>query len=155
MIAMVRRSAARRSEGSARSGREGQSGAGGVELAVAFSSLLLALFFVVGAMRLSTTRSDVSAASRAAARAAAQTYTAAQAEREATVVAGDLLAERGVGCRGLRVEVSDDVRPGSIVTATVSCRVDLSDVALVGFPGSSNVEATAAELVDVVRGGAG
>ena len=134
-------------------GRDGERGSGTVELAVAASSLLLALFFVVGAMRLSTTRSDVSAASRAAARAAAQAYDVAQAQREATSVAEDLLADRGVGCRGLRVEVSEDYRPGAIVTATVFCRVELSDVALVGFPGHSNVEATAAELVDVVRGG--
>ncbi|MDH3681580.1 MAG: pilus assembly protein [Acidimicrobiia bacterium] len=134
-------------------GRRYERGAGGVELAVAFTSLLLALFFVVGALRVSTTRSDVSAAARAAARAASQAYDASDGSAEAARVAEDALVDRGVGCRELGVAASGDYRPGAIVTVTVTCTVDLGDVALVGFPGTETVTATAAEMVDVIRGG--
>ena len=133
--------------------RRSERGSGGVELAVAFSSLLLVLFFVVGGLRIANTRSDVSAASRAAARAAAQSYDAQEGTAAAKLVAEDVLADRGVGCVTLSVEASDDFRPGAIVSVTVTCTVDLGDVALVGFPGTDTVRATAIEMVDVVRGG--
>jgi hypothetical protein len=68
-------------------------------------------------------------------------------------VASDALDSLGAACIGLEVEVGGDHRPGGIVTATVICQVDLADVTLVGFPGRTEVRATAAELVDVVRGG--
>lgn len=134
-------------------GRGGERGAAGIEMALAASAFLLATFLAVGALRISTTRSDVSASARSAARAAAQAYTPAQAEQGATAVAADVLASHGVACVDLRVRVGGELAPGSIVTATVVCQVDLADVALVGFPGSTEVEATAAEMVDVVRGG--
>lgn len=133
--------------------RARERGSGGVELAVAFGSVLLVLFFVVGALRVSTTRGDVSAAARAAARAASQTYSAPEAHAEATAVAEDVLAGRGVACRGLDVTLGRDHRPGAIVIVTVTCTVDLGDVVLVGFPGTDTVRATAAEMSDVVRGG--
>ena len=120
---------------------------------MASSSLLLVLFFVVGGLRIANTRSDVSAASRAAARAAAQGYSAQEGAAAAELVAADVLADRGVGCVGLSVEVSDDYRPGAVVSVTVTCIVDLGDVAIVGFPGTDTVRATAVEMVDVVRGG--
>ncbi len=135
--------------------RTDERGASAVELAMAFTALLLALFFVVGALRVSTTRSDVAAASRAAARAAAHAYDRPTADAEARRVAVDILADRGVACHDLVVTVSDDYAPGAIVTATVRCTVDLSDVTLVGFGESEVVEASAVEMVDVVRGGAG
>lgn len=141
----------RRSRRRAAAGSE--RGAASVELAIAAGSLLLALFFVVGALRISTTRSDVSAAARAAARAAAQTYGPEAGAAEARQVADDALRRRGVGCRNITTSVSGSFRSGSIVTVTVRCTVDLRDVALVGFPGSETVEATSAEMIDVLRGG--
>lgn len=135
--------------------RRAERGSGGVELAVAFTSLLLVMFFVVGALRVSNTRSDVSAAARSAARAAAGSYDQAEAQQAAQGVANDALAAKGVACQNLSVTVSALYDPGSIVTATVTCTVDLSDVALVGFPGTETVQASAVELVDVVRGGGG
>lgn len=133
-------------------GRRAERGAGGVDLAIAATGLLLALFFVVGALRISTVRSDVSAAARAAARAAAHSYELGAARGEATSVAEEALADRDVVCRNLRVDIGGDVAPGALVTATVRCTVDLDDVTLVGFGRREVVEATAVEMVDVLRG---
>ncbi|MGF1597614.1 MAG: pilus assembly protein [Acidimicrobiales bacterium] len=133
--------------------RASERGAGAVELAAAVTALLLALFFVVGALRVSTTRSDVTAAARGAARAAAASYDRAEAMAAAETVAADVLADRGVACVGLDVAVGGDHRPGGVVTATVTCSVSLEDVSLVGFGSSETVTATAVEMVDVIRGG--
>ena len=130
-------------------------GATGVEMAVAASGFILATLLAVGGLRITTTRSDVSAAARSAARAAAQAYTRPEAEDLATGVAGEALAARGVACIDLRIEISGGHEPGELVAATLTCQVDLGDVTLVGFPGRTAVTATAVEMVDVVRGGQG
>jgi hypothetical protein len=41
--------------------------------------------------------------------------------------------------------------PGNAVTVTVTCNVSLSDVVIVGFPGSRNVTVSAVEYVDTTR----
>ncbi len=128
-------------------------GAASIELAMAATSLLLVLFFVVGGLRITTARGDVSAAARGAARAAAGSYDQPDGQRRAEAVAADILMERGVACSDREVTISSDFRPGAVITATVVCTVDLRDVALVGFPGTERVEATAAEPIDIIRGG--
>lgn len=128
-------------------------GAASIELAVAVTSFLLVLFFVVGGLRITTARGDVSAAARGAARAAAASYDQPEGQRRAEAVASDILMERGVACSDREVTISADFRPGAVVTATVACTVDLADVALVGFPGTERVEASAAEPIDIIRGG--
>ena len=132
---------------------ERERGAAGVEMAIMASAFLLATFLAVGGLRISGTQGDVSAAARAAARASAQEYGPAEGQAAAQRVAADSLASLGVACAQLVVTTGGEHRPGGIVTVTVSCEVDLSDVALVGFPGRVEARSTAAELVDVVRGG--
>lgn len=127
-------------------------GSAGIETAFAVTGLLLVLFFVVGGLRIVNTNGDVSAAARAGARAAATARTSGQAASDATAVVDTMLAGRGVACSGgPGVAVSGAGVPGGVVTVTVSCTVDLSDVVVVGFPGSRGVSVSAVEYVDATR----
>lgn len=129
-------------------------GSASVEAAIAVVALLAMAFFVVGALRVVGTGSDVDSAARAGARAAAAEYQPASAHAAASQVVSTALADRGVACTNLAVSVSGDLTPGSVVAVDVSCTVDLSDVVLAGLPGSRTVSGHGVEYVDAVRGGA-
>ena len=128
-------------------------GSAGVEASIAVTALLAMGMLVIGGLRLTNTRGDVQAAARSAARAAAGEYTAGEAAASANRVAAAALADRGQSCGSLSVNVEGDLAAGSVVTVRVTCRVDLGDVVLAGFPGSSTVSGEAVELVDLARGG--
>lgn len=135
-------------------GHANDRGTASVEAAIAVVALLSMAFFVVGALRIVGTGSDVDAAARAGARAAASQYGTALAHEVATQVVSGALADRGVACTDLTVSVSGDLTPGSVVSVDVSCTVGLDDVVLAGFPGSRTVSGRGVEWVDTVRGGA-
>jgi Flp pilus assembly protein TadG len=127
-------------------------GSAGIETVFAVTGLLLVLFFVVGGMRVVNSNGDVSAAARAGARAAATARTSGQANSDAVAVVTNMLAGRGVACTGgPSVSVNGAGVPGNAVTVTVTCNVSLSDVVIVGFPGSRNVTVSAVEYVDTAR----
>ena len=128
-------------------------GTAAVEAAFAVVALLLVGFFIIGAMRVTNTGGDADAAARAAARAAAAQYDTGAASRSARTVAAGVLADRGVACQGLAVNVGGDLTAGGIVTVDVTCTVSLADVVLAGFPGQRTVTGRGIEQVDVVRGG--
>ena len=128
-------------------------GSASVEAAIAVVALLGVAFFVVGALRIVGTGSDVDAAARAGARAAASRYNTVLAHEAATEVVSGALADRGVACTNLAVSVSGDLTPGSVVSVDVSCTVGLGDVVLAGFPGSRTMSGRGVEYVDTVRGG--
>jgi Flp pilus assembly protein TadG len=128
-------------------------GSGGVEAGIAVTALLTVAFFLVGAMRITGTSGDTSAAARAAARAAAGQYDVGRANAAAQSVAAAELSSRGLACQGLSVNVNADLKPGGIVTVDVTCTVNLSDVVFAGFPGTRQVSGRGVEAVDVVRGG--
>lgn len=127
-------------------------GTAGVEAAIAVVALLLVMWFVVGALRVTNTGGDVDAAARAGARAAAAAYDHGRASAAAGSVVSAMLANRGVACQQLSVGVSGNLGPGGVVAVDVSCTVDLSDVMLAGF-GSRTMSGRGVEHVDVVRGG--
>ena len=128
-------------------------GAAGVEAALVVTALLMVAFFVIGAIRVLGSGGDVDAAAHAGARAAAAERDMGSASATARSVVAQTLGARGVACTNLAVSVGGDVGPGGIVTVDVSCTVQLSDVALAGFPGSKTVTGRGVEQVDVVRGG--
>ena len=134
--------------------RERDEGSASVEAAIAVVALLAMAFFIIGALRVIGTGSDVESAARAGARAAAAEYQYAAAGAAASRVVSSALADRGVACVNLAVTVSGDLSPGSIVAVDVTCTVDLGDVVLAGFPGSRTVSGHGVEYVDAVRGGA-
>lgn len=128
-------------------------GSAGVEASLAVTALLATGMFVIGGLRITNTSGDVQAAARAAARAAAGEYSPDAAASAASAVAAGALAERGMACADLGVDVRGDLSAGSVVVVTVTCTVELGDVVLAGFPGATTVNGEAVEYVDVARGG--
>ena len=134
--------------------RPADDGMATVELVLLTPLALVVLGFLVLVGRLSTTSADVTAASRDAARSAslAQTYDAAVAAADATANAS--LAAQDVTCRDLQVVGGDPAAfvAGGEITITVSCDVNLGDVALPGIPGTRTVTSTSTEVIDRFRG---
>lgn len=128
-------------------------GSAGVEAAIAVTSLMMVGFFIVGALRVTNTAGDVDAAARSATRAAAAEYDDASAFQAAQAVAASELADRGVACEQLNVQVGGTLAAGGVITVDVTCVVSLADVVLAGFPGNKTVSGRGVEQVDVVRGG--
>jgi len=117
-------------------------GSAGVEAAV-----------IIGALRVTNTGGDVDAAARSATRAAAAEYDDESAYQAAQAVAASELADRGVACEQLDVQLAGSLTAGGVITVDVTCIVSLADVVLAGFPGSKTVSGRGVEQVDVVRGG--
>jgi Flp pilus assembly protein TadG len=115
--------------------------------------LIMFLLLVVLCGRLAAAQIDVDAAASSGARSASIARSPGAAVAGAERTARDSLAARGVTCQSTDVQVSTGgLRPGGAVTVTVSCRVRLSDLLLLGVPGSRVVESTATSPVDQWRG---
>lgn len=124
-----------------------------VELAVVTPAILLLLMLVVAAGRLVLARQDVYGAAADAARAASVRGHPGNAEADARATVRRSLADRGVTCRNLGVGVdAGALAPGGTVSVAVTCTVALSDLGLLGLPGSRAVSARAYEVVDRYRG---
>jgi|SRR5579884_3015836 len=129
-----------------------QQGSAAVELVLLTPVLVVLLLFVVAVGRLAETRGDVDAAARDAARAASIARGPDSARTDGEAAARQRLAEGRVTCRTLDVQLSTaEFRSGGTVAATVGCVVDLSDLTLLGVPGTRRVSATFAEPVDIFR----
>jgi Flp pilus assembly protein TadG len=128
-------------------------GTAAVELVLLTPLALVILAFVVIAGRLSTTTADVAAASRDAARAASLRQTYGEAIVAATATAQASLHAQDVTCRDLNVSGGDAASfvPGGEITITVTCDVNLGDVALPGIPGHRGVASTSTEVIDRFR----
>lgn len=133
--------------------RSRERGSSHLTFALALGLLLMMLLLVVGGMRIIGTNGDVEAAARAGARAASQAYDPAAGQAAATRVVADALEDRGVACIGFSVVTSGDWSPGSTIRVDVTCTIDLSDVALAGFPGTRQTTGTGIEVIDRLRGG--
>ena len=122
-----------------------------VELPIAVTALILVMLLMIGGIRITTASGDVESAAHAGARAAANERTMAAASIAATRVVNASLDRSGAGCPSPSVSASGDLSGGT-VTVTVTCVVQLSDVALAGFPGTKTIVASAVERSDELRG---
>ena len=134
---------------------ESECGEGAIEAAIFGLVLVLLILFATLAGRLGATQGDVESAARDAARAAslAGSPSSARAAGQASGTAS--LAERDISCSGgghVAVDVAG-FAAGGTVSATVTCQVRLSDLGLLGVPGSRSVTARSIEVVDTFRGG--
>jgi Flp pilus assembly protein TadG len=128
-------------------------GSSTVEMALLTPLLVMVLLFVVLCGRLVSAQMDLDAAASSGARSGSIARTQAAAHAGAERTARDTLAARGVTCRDAAVDVvTGGLRPGGAVTVTVSCRVRLSDLLLLGVPGGRTVQATATSPIDQWRG---
>ena len=135
-------------------GRGERGDAGPLEVVILVPVVLLVFGLVVAFSRTTTATEHVAHAAAVGARAAAGAQTAGGASVLATDVVVDALAQVGMRCDA--PAVAGTFRPGGSVTVTVSCTVDLGDVTHLGLlPGSRTLTASATEVIDRTRGGAG
>ena len=128
-------------------------GSATLELVLLTPLLLLMLLFVVFLGRLGEARNDVDRAARDAARAASIARTPLDADAAGRAAAADTLQSGGVSCRQMEVAVDTSrFAAGGDVAATVSCTVDLADVAELTVPGSQTMTASFTEPIDTFRG---
>jgi Flp pilus assembly protein TadG len=128
--------------------------AGPLEMVILTPVLLLMFAVVVLFGRATTADTDVAHAARVGARAAAAAQSMAGAHRRAATVVAESLADSGLSCVQRSVSVAGSLQPGGRITVTVRCVASLADVTRYGFiPGSRTLTATAAEVIDVRRGG--
>ncbi len=107
-----------------------------VEVVLITPLLVVLLLFVVQLGRFAVARTDLDGASRDAARAASLAGTLPAAQSAARDAAEAALATRDVTCRDLDVALDAEFSPGGWVAAEVVCTVDLSQLSLLGVPGS-------------------
>ena len=134
--------------------RARERGSVAVEVAVLAPALVALMLLVVFAGRVSEAEGEVRRAASQGARAASLQQNAAGAVDAATTVVNGNLADSGFVCGALDVEVdTEQLQPGGSVVVVVRCTADMSDVALLGVPGSRTFVARAVEVVDRYRGG--
>ena len=126
---------------------------------VILAPLILALFMVIVAVgRYELGSGKINQAAGAAARAASQQVSAGQAEPAAIAAAQSSLASAGITCQDITVSVDSagfTAAAGSTadVTVNVSCTVSWSDLTIPGWPGSQDIQASAASPLDTRRVG--
>ena len=127
-----------------------------LELVVWAPGLLLVIGLLIVAGRVNSANAAVEQAATDAARTASSARTAAGARELARGSAETTLAAQGLQCTTTTVIVDTSgfgTRPGqsATVTATVSCPVRLSDLAIPGLPGTRTVSHTATSSLDTFR----
>ncbi|WP_461023134.1 TadE/TadG family type IV pilus assembly protein [Thalassiella azotivora] len=118
-----------------------------VEVVLLVPVLMAFVLLIVGLGRYVNTQGEVQAASREAARAASLERTVGSATASASAAATTTL--QGRVCP-VTLNTAD-FRSGGSVTATVSCRVPLNDLGLIGLSGTVNVQSTSQAPIDTYR----
>jgi Flp pilus assembly protein TadG len=115
--------------------------------------LVVVLLFVVALGRVASSRAEVDAAARDAARAAANARSSNDAAIEGEGAAAATLRDRGVTCRSMTVLVDATAfRAGGSVMATVSCTVALKDLVGLSLPSARTITASFTAPIDRYRG---
>jgi Flp pilus assembly protein TadG len=130
--------------------------AAAVETAIILPLVLLIMLAVAAAGRVSNARDATEQAARAASRIASSERSPATATVAATGAAAEELRRQGLSCMSIDVAVngqglSAPLGQDAAVTATVTCRVSLSELAFPGVPGDQTVTATFTSPVDPNR----
>lgn len=127
-------------------------GSATVEFVILAPLLIVMLLFVVFCGRMASTSQRVTDAAHQAARAASLARTPDAAVTDARSIAHTALANAGVTCQGFAVNIdTKGLRPGSTVTVTIVCTVGLSDLSLLGLPGTTDFRGSFSSVVDVHR----
>lgn len=132
-------------------------GSVGISTFFAVIIMILLLGVGVGGMRVLTGQGDVTAASRAAARAAAIEHDYGRASTVADQVAADEIERAGLACRSHSTTIetgAGDFVPGGIVTVTVTCEVSFQGLFAPWSTGPKQLSGTSSEPIDCLRGGA-
>lgn len=132
-------------------------GSAGISTFFAVIIMILLLGVGIAGMRVLTGQGDVTAASRAAARAAAIEHVYGDAVAAANQVADDEIARSGLACESHSTTVdtgAGDFVPGGIVTVTVTCEVSFDGLFTPwSGAGGRSLQGTSSEPIDCLRGG--
>jgi Flp pilus assembly protein TadG len=137
--------------------RQRDAGSVSVEIAVLAPAFLLLVVLAAVAGRTAIAQNAVDLAAHEAARTASLARTAAAAETDGEAAARATLAEQGLDCGGTPVVEVDtsgfaaELGEPATVSATVTCDVSLSDLAMPGVPGNKTVEAIYVSPLDRYR----
>lgn len=125
-----------------------------VETAVIAPAFVFLLLLVVFAGRVSHLDAAVQRAASEASRAASLEGGPESAEQAAIEAASANLESTALRCTDLSITTDTSAFvPGGSVEVEVRCEASMSDVALLGVPGTRTFVATSTEVVDRFRGG--
>jgi hypothetical protein len=127
-----------------------------VELVMIAPALALVILLLVAGARVSLAGNAVESAAVAAARDASLSRTTAGAQSGAQLAANVSITQSGLSCANFTVVVDDsglNVPLGQVgqVSATLTCTLNMTDIALPGLPGTKTITTTASSPVDAFR----
>lgn len=127
-----------------------------VEFAVVGPLLILIVAFLIAGARLTVAGNAVESAAASAAREASLSRSGFEAQMNATETAQLTLSQSGYTCSSLSISINDSglgaqLGETGVVSATLNCTVNMSDIALPGLSGTRTLTATASSPVDAYR----
>jgi Flp pilus assembly protein TadG len=136
--------------------RRDERGSAAIETAIGVPAFALFVGLIIFGGRTASTHEALQSAAAEAARSASLARDAQTARRDARQAATASITNQHLGC--IQVDVAVDTSdfnkapgvPGS-VDVTVSCRLDLSDLAVPGVPGSRALTSTMSSPIDTWR----
>lgn len=132
-------------------------GSAALEIAVAVPLLMVLVLLAAAGGRIAIAQGSVQQAAADAARAASIARTPGDASSTAQASAAATLSNQGLHCISNQVAVDVSgfgvaVGHAATVTATVSCSIRLSDLAIPGLPATKVLSASASSPLDTYRG---
>ena len=133
-----------------------QRGSASVEITLLIPALLVTLGLLIIGGRIWFARTTVNEAANSAARAASLARSGAEAATVGRSAANQSLSTNGLRCASTAVEVNTagfgvPVGTPATITASVSCRVEFSDLLLPRIPGGVDLTAGGASALDTYR----
>lgn len=127
-----------------------------IEAAIGVPAFGLFIAMIILGGRVEIAKQSVEVAAYEAARAASIERTQSEAISSGKSAATSSLSDQGLQCATTNVTVNAAAFNAPLgttaqVTATVTCKVDVSDLAIPGVPGTRTITATASSPVDAYR----
>ena len=136
--------------------RRDERGSASIEAAIGIPAFTLFVGLIIFGGRTATTHQALESAAADAARSASIERAAPAAQQAAEQAARSSLSNQQIHCLAIHVTVDASgfqtaVGQDAHVAVTVTCRLDLSDLAVPGVPGSRTLRATMSSPLDTWR----
>jgi Flp pilus assembly protein TadG len=134
----------------------GERGSSALEIVIIAPAFIAILVLLAAGGRLALAGNAVESAASAAAREASLSRDASSAQTAAEAMARTSMTQSGVNCLTLTVTIDASGLNAPLgntgtVGASVTCTVALSDAAMIGLPGTRNLNGSAISPVDAYR----
>jgi Flp pilus assembly protein TadG len=136
--------------------RRDERGSASIEAAIGIPAFTLFVGLIIFGGRTATTHQALESAAADAARSASIERAAPAAQQAAEQAARSSLSNQQIHCLAIHVTVDASgfqtaVGQDANVAVTVTCRLDLSDLAVPGVPGNRTLHATVSSPIDTWR----